>query len=74
MPWERLGRLGVQRLSTTFVLNLKPPGHIRIGLDVGGGMGTFAAKMAERGVLIVTAAGDVGAFFGTRFLILTVVE
>lgn len=30
-------------------------GGIRIGLDIGGGSGTFAARMAERNVTVVTA-------------------
>ncbi|OAY66606.1 hypothetical protein ACMD2_18645 [Ananas comosus] len=40
------------------VLKLKPRGTIRIGLDIGGGTGTFAARMRERGVTVVTTTMD----------------
>jgi len=46
------------------VLASKPRGTIRIGLDIGGGTGTFAARMAERGVTVVTTTLDLGAPFG----------
>ncbi|EFJ05735.1 hypothetical protein SELMODRAFT_431315 [Selaginella moellendorffii] len=36
-------------------------GGLRIGLDLGGGSGTFAARMREMGVTIVTTTLDVGA-------------
>ncbi|KAL6524777.1 hypothetical protein OROMI_030370 [Orobanche minor] len=38
-------------------------GGIRIGFDIGGGSGTFAARMAERNVTIVTATLNVDAPF-----------
>lgn len=38
-------------------------GGIRIGFDIGGGSGTFAARMAERNVTIVTASLNVDAPF-----------
>ncbi|KAL7155429.1 hypothetical protein ABFS83_03G074300 [Erythranthe nasuta] len=38
-------------------------GGIRIGFDIGGGSGTFAARMAERNVTIVTATLNVEAPF-----------
>ncbi|KAL4655175.1 hypothetical protein ACB092_01G432000 [Castanea dentata] len=37
------------------VLNTKPHGTIRIGLDIGGGTATFAARMRERNVTIITS-------------------
>lgn len=38
-------------------------GGIRIGLDVGGGFGTFAARMAEKEVTVVTSTLNVDAPF-----------
>nr|DAD38793.1 TPA_asm: hypothetical protein HUJ06_013115 [Nelumbo nucifera] len=38
------------------VLRAKPPGTIRIGLDIGGGTGTFAARMRERNITIITTS------------------
>ncbi|KAL5706544.1 hypothetical protein ACHQM5_024698 [Ranunculus cassubicifolius] len=38
-------------------------GGIRIGLDVGGGSGTFAARMAEKDVTVVTSTLNVDAPF-----------
>lgn len=47
-------------------------GGIRIGFDIAGGAGNFAARMAERNVTIVTstlnAVGDVGEFVAARGL------
>nr|KYP62576.1 hypothetical protein KK1_017115 [Cajanus cajan] len=37
------------------VLATKAAGTIRIGLDIGGGTGTFAARMRERNVIIITS-------------------
>lgn len=55
------------------VLAAKPPGSIRIGLDVGGGSGTFAARMRERNVTIVTTSmnfdGPFNSFIASRGLI-----
>ncbi|KAG2593456.1 hypothetical protein PVAP13_5NG110900 [Panicum virgatum] len=42
------------------VLASKPRGTIRIGLDIGGGTGTFAARMAERSVTVVTEPSVTG--------------
>ncbi|XP_047068840.1 probable methyltransferase At1g29790 [Lolium rigidum] len=44
------------------VLAVKP-GEVRIGLDVSVGTGTFAARMRERGVTVVSAALNLGAPF-----------
>ncbi|XP_031495531.1 probable methyltransferase At1g29790 [Nymphaea colorata] len=38
-------------------------GGIRIGLDVGGGTGTFAARMAERNVTVITSTLNLNAPF-----------
>ncbi|KAL7205608.1 hypothetical protein ACSBR2_018521 [Camellia fascicularis] len=38
------------------VLGLKRRGTIRIGLDIGNGTGTFAARMKERNVTIITTS------------------
>nr|TKW18139.1 hypothetical protein SEVIR_5G413200v2 [Setaria viridis] len=46
------------------VLASKPRGTVRVGLDIGGGTGTFAARMAERGVTVVTTTLDLGAPLG----------
>ncbi|CAI9101456.1 OLC1v1038786C1 [Oldenlandia corymbosa var. corymbosa] len=55
------------------VLKVKPPGTIRIGLDIGGGSGTFAARMKERNVTIVTTSmnldGPFNSFIASRGLI-----
>ncbi|KAF0903364.1 hypothetical protein E2562_026913 [Oryza meyeriana var. granulata] len=44
------------------VLAVKP-GEVRVGLDVTVGTGSFAARMRERGVTMVTTAVNVGAPF-----------
>ncbi|PON38677.1 Methyltransferase type [Parasponia andersonii] len=55
------------------VLAMKPPGTIRIGLDIGGGSGTFAARMRERNVTIITSSmnfdGPFNSFIASRGLI-----
>ncbi|XP_050235865.1 probable methyltransferase At1g29790 [Mercurialis annua] len=55
------------------VLKYKPPGTIRIGLDIGGGSGTFAARMKERNVTIITSSmnldGPFNSFIASRGLI-----
>jgi SAM-dependent methyltransferase len=37
---------------------------VRVGLDIGGGTGTFAARMEERGVTVATTTLDHGAPLG----------
>ncbi|PUZ53603.1 hypothetical protein GQ55_5G064600 [Panicum hallii var. hallii] len=59
-----VGNVGDLDYDIDTVLGSKPRGTIRIGLDIGGGTGTFAARMAERGVTVVTTALDLGAPFG----------
>ncbi|KAA8545372.1 hypothetical protein F0562_020156 [Nyssa sinensis] len=55
------------------VLGIKHPGTIRIGLDIGGGTGTFAARMKERNVTIITSTmnldGPFNSFIASRGLI-----
>lgn len=55
------------------VLKTKPPGTIRIGFDIGGGSGTFAARMRERNVTIITSTmnldGPFNSFIASRGLI-----
>ncbi|CAL5016767.1 unnamed protein product [Urochloa decumbens] len=45
------------------VLRSRAPGTVRVGLDIGGGTGTFAARMAERNVTVVTTTLDMDAPF-----------
>ncbi|KAF3337844.1 methyltransferase PMT18 [Carex littledalei] len=64
------GNLGY---SIDNVLRLKPPGTIRIGLDIGGGTGSFAARMRERNITIVTSSmnfdGPFNNFIASRGLV-----
>ncbi|XP_009781541.1 putative methyltransferase At1g29790 [Nicotiana tabacum] len=55
------------------VLSTRSQGTIRIGLDIGGGVGTFAARMKERNVTIITTSmnldGPFNSFIASRGLI-----
>ncbi|KAK3120858.1 hypothetical protein QOZ80_8BG0642740 [Eleusine coracana subsp. coracana] len=54
---------GKLEYSVDTVLRSRPNGTVRIGLDIGAAAstgGTFAARMMERGVTVVTAAVDDG--------------
>lgn len=55
------------------VLQMKRAGSIRIGLDIGGGSGTFAARMRERNITIITSSmnldGPFNSFIASRGLI-----
>ncbi|KAL6857141.1 hypothetical protein ACP4OV_018523 [Aristida adscensionis] len=55
------------------VLAARPPGTVRLGLDIGGGSGTFAARMRERGVTVVTTSmnfdGPFNSFVASRGLV-----
>ncbi|XP_047317687.1 probable methyltransferase At1g29790 [Impatiens glandulifera] len=55
------------------VIAMRPKGTIRIGLDIGGGAGTFAARMKERNVTIITTSmnidGPFNSFIASRGLI-----
>ncbi|KAK2429850.1 putative methyltransferase [Trifolium repens] len=66
MEKEKLKWVSNSSLSADFlisdVLKIKP-GEIRIGLDYGIGSGTFAARMKENNVTIVSTALNLGAPF-----------
>ncbi|CAA3024657.1 Methyltransferase type [Olea europaea subsp. europaea] len=47
------------------VLGTKPRGTIRIGLDIGGGIGTFAARTKERNVTIITTPMNLDGHFNS---------
>ncbi|KAJ1266930.1 hypothetical protein BS78_07G017600 [Paspalum vaginatum] len=53
--------------------DVPPSGSVRIGLDIGGGSGTFAARMRERGVTVVTTTmnfdGPFNSFVASRGLV-----
>ncbi|CAN0910144.1 Probable methyltransferase At1g29790 [Linum grandiflorum] len=55
------------------VLKTKHAGTIRIGMDIGGGSGTFAARMSERNITIITSTmnldGPFNSFIASRGLI-----
>lgn len=55
------------------VLATRPGGVVRIGLDIGGGSGTFAARMRERNVTIITTSmnfdGPFNSFIASRGLV-----
>ncbi|XP_020529688.1 uncharacterized protein LOC18445306 isoform X2 [Amborella trichopoda] len=63
---EKVKWIGNTSLAVDFliseVLDIKP-GEIRIGLDIGVGTGTFAARMREKNVTIITTALNLGAPF-----------
>ncbi|KAD3640564.1 hypothetical protein E3N88_29787 [Mikania micrantha] len=52
------------------VLAVKKPGSIRIGLDIGGGVATFAVRMRERNITIITTSlnlnGPFNSFIASR--------
>ncbi|XBI47807.1 hypothetical protein VPH35_111672 [Triticum aestivum] len=64
---------GALSYSIDAVLATKPNGTVRIGLDIGGGSGTFAARMQERGVTVVTTSmnfdGPFNSFIASRGLV-----
>jgi SAM-dependent methyltransferase len=45
------------------VLATKKPGTIRIGLDIGGGVATFAIRMKERNITIITTSMNLNGPF-----------
>ncbi|KAL7094336.1 hypothetical protein ACP275_11G097200 [Erythranthe tilingii] len=47
------------------VLAAKPPGTIRIGLDIGGGVATFAVRMRERNVTVITTSMNLNGPFNS---------
>lgn len=66
MEKEKLKWITNTSLPTDFLLDdvlRTKPGEIRVGLDFGVGTGTFAARMRERNVTIVSTAVNLGAPF-----------
>ncbi|XP_077230772.1 putative methyltransferase At1g29790 [Tasmannia lanceolata] len=65
-----IGPGGSLDFSIDQVLAVKKPGTIRIGLDIGGGSGTFAVRMKERNITIVTTSmnfnGPFNSFIASR--------
>ncbi|XP_039054370.1 LOW QUALITY PROTEIN: probable methyltransferase PMT19 [Hibiscus syriacus] len=61
---------GELNFSIDEVLATKKPGTIRIGLDIGGGVATFAVKLMERNINIVTTSmnlnGPFNSFIASR--------
>ncbi|XP_038989557.1 uncharacterized protein LOC103715629 [Phoenix dactylifera] len=68
-----LGDNGNLDFGIDSVLGTKPPGTVRIGLDIGGGTATFAARMRERNITIVTSTmnfdGPFNSFIASRGLV-----
>ncbi|KAG8086652.1 hypothetical protein GUJ93_ZPchr0010g9350 [Zizania palustris] len=64
---------GALAYSIDGVLAARPNGTVRIGLDINGVSGTFAARMRERGVTVVTTSlnsgGPSGSFIASRGLV-----
>ncbi|KAK7306994.1 hypothetical protein VNO77_39665 [Canavalia gladiata] len=66
MEKEKLKWVSNSSLPSDFLINdvmAVKPGEIRIGLDYGIGTGTFAARMREQNVTIVSTALNLGAPF-----------
>lgn len=63
------GRSGLD-FTIDEVLEVKKPSTVRIGLDIGGGAGTFAVRMLERNITIVTTSlnlnGPFNSFMASR--------
>ncbi|GFS39489.1 S-adenosyl-L-methionine-dependent methyltransferases superfamily protein [Actinidia rufa] len=47
------------------VLAVKKPGTIRIGLDIGGGVATFAVRMRDRNITIITTSMNLNGPFNS---------
>lgn len=47
------------------LLAASPPGSVRIGLDIGGGSGTFAVRMREHGVTVVATTVNLNGPFSS---------
>jgi hypothetical protein len=70
---EKGGECNSLDYSIDGVLGSLPRGSVRIGLDIDGGSGTFAARMRERGVTVVTTSinfdGSFNSFIASRGLV-----
>ncbi|OAY73947.1 hypothetical protein ACMD2_01295 [Ananas comosus] len=68
-----LREIGELDYSIDGVLSYKPSGTVRIGLDIGGGTATWAARMRERNVTVVTSSmnfdGPFNSFIASRGLV-----
>ncbi|XP_022879696.1 uncharacterized protein LOC111397167 [Olea europaea var. sylvestris] len=64
------GNGGGLDFSVDEVLAVKKPGTIRIGLDIGGGVATFAVRMRKRNITIITTSmnlnGPFNSFIASR--------
>ncbi|XP_075081985.1 putative methyltransferase At1g29790 [Nicotiana tabacum] len=60
--WRAKNGAGLD-FSIDEVLAVKKPGTIRIGLDIGGGVATFAIRMRERNITIVTTSMNLNGPF-----------
>ncbi|CAN6570054.1 unnamed protein product [Malus baccata var. baccata] len=67
--WAK-GKGGGLDFGVDEVLGFKKPGTIRIGLDIGGGVATFAVRMKERNITILTTSmnlnGPFNSFIASR--------
>ncbi|KAJ4706263.1 S-adenosyl-L-methionine-dependent methyltransferase [Melia azedarach] len=61
--WTQKTGNGGLDFSIDEVLATKKPGTIRIGLDIGGGVATFAVRMMERNITIVTTSMNLNGPF-----------
>ncbi|GAB4833902.1 hypothetical protein Ancab_032149 [Ancistrocladus abbreviatus] len=61
--WLPRARKSILEFTIDEVLGMKKRGTIRIGLDIGGGAGTFAVRMLERNITIVTTSMNFNAPF-----------
>ncbi|XP_058185398.1 probable methyltransferase At1g29790 [Rhododendron vialii] len=68
--WAQPGTSTGPDFSIDDVLAVKSPGTIRIGLDIGGGVATFAVRMRERNITIITTSmnlnGPFNSFIASR--------
>ncbi|KAE9606090.1 putative S-adenosyl-L-methionine-dependent methyltransferase [Lupinus albus] len=62
--WTRKESGGLD-FSIDDVLATRVPGSVRIGLDIGGGVATFAVRMRERNVTILTTTLNLNGPFNT---------
>ncbi|KAL3522564.1 hypothetical protein ACH5RR_015398 [Cinchona calisaya] len=63
--WAGTSISGGLDFSIDEVLAVKKPGTVRIGLDIGGGVATFAVRMRERNITIITTSMNLNGPFNT---------
>ncbi|KAM7267809.1 hypothetical protein ACFE04_009975 [Oxalis oulophora] len=61
--WTALKSNGGLDFTIDEVIGAKKPGTIRIGLDIGGGVATFAVRMKQRNVTIITTSMNLNGPF-----------